>query len=250
MSKSAAISTAKCEVRSFTSELRTTVADDGTKSVSGLIPYSSLSCDLGGFREKIAPGAFADALLPEADLLCLYEHSTQNLLGRTTSGTMTLMDSDAGLRYTTKLPNTTTAANLVESINRKDISGTSFGFVVEEDDWVVAGDEIIRTLLKVDMYEVSVVAMPAYLDSAAALRSAPVEIRTRLEQRDHPVPPIETRDASNCACPCEQCKAGSCGICSNEDCNDDSCDCDDDALDQERCRNYMEMTLALMRLGM
>lgn len=238
MSKIPTIPVSKREVRSLKGcELRVATAEDGSKSLTGFIPYDSLSYDLGGFREKLQKGCFSDALADGADVLCLYNHTVANLLGRTASGTMTLADSDEGLRYTVKLPNTTLGNDLAESVQRGDISATSFGFSVEDYDkdvnWEYVDGIYIRTLLKVTLYECSPVALPAYPDSAIALRSAPIEVRTRLERRD----------ATACACPCDQCAAGNCADCSNDDCADDNCDCDDDGLDEERCR--MEMTLAL-----
>jgi hypothetical protein len=71
-------------------ELRVVTAADGTRTVSGLIPYNAKSVDLGGFTELIAPGAFAAAILPDADVLALRDHNSSALLGRTKSGTLSL----------------------------------------------------------------------------------------------------------------------------------------------------------------
>lgn len=236
------------EVRSIrASELRAVKNEDGSRSISGLIPYNTLSVDLGGFVEKIAPGAFRDAFDPGADVLSLYNHTLGNLLGRTTSGTLTLTDSDAGLRYTVKLPNTSIANDLVELVDRGDISATSFGFDIDDWDadqtWDYAGDLIVRTLNKVSLFEVSPVACPAYPDAAIALRHAPRAVRTKLAAK------IETRDADDddsddCDCDCEQCLAGDCDDCSNTDCNDPNCDHDDgNDTDQERSRMTMQLEL-------
>jgi hypothetical protein len=47
----------KNEIRyTNTKELRVQTATDGTRTISGVIPYNSRSCDLGSFVEIIAPG--------------------------------------------------------------------------------------------------------------------------------------------------------------------------------------------------
>ena len=49
---------------------------------------------------------------------------------------------------------------------------------------------VIRCLLDIDLFEVSVVSFPAYADTSAALRSAPVEVRSQIENRNVPIPPV------------------------------------------------------------
>src|ERR1035438_3547641 len=79
------------EVRTLkTTEFRIATAEDGSRTLSGLIPYNAPSCDLGGFTELIAPSAFAGALAPGADVLCLRDHLPELLMGRTKSKTLSL----------------------------------------------------------------------------------------------------------------------------------------------------------------
>ncbi len=228
----------KHELRSVTAELRVATSDDGTRSIIGFIPYNSESVDLGGFTEIIAPGAFSDALATDADVLALRDHDSKLLLGRTKSKTLSLTDSTEGLRYTIALPDTSAANDLAASIDRGDLDSTSFGFSCIEDKWSVAGDQVIRTLLSVELFEVSTCSFPAYPDSGVALRSAPAEIRTRLEHRDDD----DEEDSTKCACDCPACSDGNCADCSDADCTDANCDCDDSSDD---LRNYMHMMLAL-----
>jgi HK97 family phage prohead protease len=124
------------EIRTLaTREFRVATSEDGTRTLSGIIPYNSLSVDLGGFTELIAPGAFAGVLGPDADILCLRDHKPELLMGRTKSKTLSLSDSVDGLRFTCKLPKTTQASDLAESVDRGDLDATSFGFYTLDDKW-------------------------------------------------------------------------------------------------------------------
>ena len=60
--------------------------------------YNSDSQDLGGFVERIAPGAFDAVVSKNPDVFGRYNHD--RLLARTSSGTMKLELDERGLRYT------------------------------------------------------------------------------------------------------------------------------------------------------
>ena len=221
------------EQRSVSTELRTATTEDGSRTVTGLIPYNSPSVDLGGFTELLAPGCFSAALEGTADVLALRDHDAKLLLGRTKSKTLTLTDSPEGLRYSIKLPKTTAAADLAESIDRGDLDSTSFGFVAIEDKWAVSGENVIRTLLSVELLECSPCSFPAYPASAVSVRSCPAEIRTRMQRRDSDI---------SCTCPCTECVDGDCTNCSDIGCECDGCDCTDNS---EFLRTYMHVGLML-----
>jgi hypothetical protein len=74
------------------------------------------------------------------------------------------------------------------SMERGDVTQSSFGFICTRDDWQMVGNEIIRTVLKAELFDVSPVTFPAYPDATsgvrAALRSAPDAIRAKLHLRD------------------------------------------------------------------
>lgn len=157
---------------------------DGARTISGYaVFYNSLSDDLGGFTERVAPGAFVDALTPGADVLALRDHDTTILLGRTKSGTLTLTHDAVGLRFSCKLPSTTQAADLATSIERGDLDGVSFGFVTLEDKWTNSTDGgLIRTLLKVNLLEISPCSFPAYSTSTVSIRSCPADLQGLLRK--------------------------------------------------------------------
>jgi phage head maturation protease len=52
----------------------------------------------GMFRERIAPGAFADSLRADDIRIC-YNHDIDRVLGRVSAGTVRLREDARGLRY-------------------------------------------------------------------------------------------------------------------------------------------------------
>ena len=158
---------------------------DGSRSISGYAAtFGDLSQDLGGFREMINPGAFQQSLKDNPDVLCLYGHDDNQILGRVASGTLTIAEDAKGLYFTCKLPDTSTARDLIALMERGDVSQMSFGFSVPTkngDTWAEVNGQVIRTLVRVVLWEISVVGQPAYTSTSVNLRSCPVNLRSRLK---------------------------------------------------------------------
>lgn len=133
------------------------------------------------FTETIAPGAFSCAISENNDIRALFNHDWNNVLGRTKSGTLRLFEDERGLKFEVDLPNTSVARDLVESMRRKDINQCSFGFRATKEDWDYNVEPALRTIQEVELYEVSVVSIPAYEDTEVSLRSK--EIDKEVEQR-------------------------------------------------------------------
>ena len=135
--------------------------------------YDSPSEDLGGFTERIKKGAFDDVL--DNDVRAYFNHDPNFILGRTTSGTLRISADDTGLKYSFDVPDTTAGRDLVVSMERGDITQSSFAFTVQEDSWERVEGKDIRTINKVKrLYDVSPVSIPAYPnanDLALAQRS-------------------------------------------------------------------------------
>jgi len=148
-------------------------ADDGAEHVVGFAAvYNQLSVDLGFFREKIAPGAFRRAFENGADVAALWNHNTDKILGRTTSGTLKLRDEpEKGLAFDLALPLSPLGQEVAESVRRRDTAGASFGFMTRKDLWEETLEGMVRTLLDVDLFDISPTPFPAYPQTQAALRS-------------------------------------------------------------------------------
>ena len=132
--------------------------------------FNSLSEDLGGFREKIAPGAFA-ATLAEDDIRALWNHDANFVLGRNKAGTLKLAEDAEGLAIGIFPPDTQAARDLMVSIERGDVTGMSIGFITISDEWQLVDGEAVRTLRAVQLFDVSPVTFPAYPQTDVAVRA-------------------------------------------------------------------------------
>ncbi|ACM26519.1 HK97 family phage prohead protease [Rhizobium rhizogenes] len=131
--------------------------------------FDRLASIVGYFDEKIASGAFTDAI--KGDIRALVDHDPGRVIGRTKSGTLRLAEDGVGLRVEIDVPDTTDGNDLWVLVERGDISGMSFGFRVTKETWDETGDTPVRTIEKLELHEVSAVAWPAYEDTTIGLRS-------------------------------------------------------------------------------
>lgn len=160
------------EIRQFDChDLRAYKDKDKKKKVRGYAAvFDSLSEDLGGFREKINRNAFDNVL--DNDVVAVFNHDMNMILGRTTSGTLKLSVDERGLLTEIDMPNTTLGNDLVELVERGDISKMSFGFFVDRDAWIESENDFVREVKEVKkLIDVSLVTKPAYNDTSAAVRS-------------------------------------------------------------------------------
>lgn len=158
-------------------ELRVVNEGDGPAHLVGSFSvFDSRSEDLGGFHEYIMPGAF-DAVLQQ-DVRALFNHDANMLLGRTTNGTLRLWQDERAAHYDVELDTDHVAAYVRAKVQRGDVTGNSFAFVVdpEQDEWRVEDGQRIRRIHRVtSLYDVGPVTYPAYRAttvSARALESA------------------------------------------------------------------------------
>ena len=67
-------------------EIRAGGENEPARLIGHAALFNSLSVDLGGFREQIAPGAFREAIKDD-DVRALFNHDSNLILGRNTAGT-------------------------------------------------------------------------------------------------------------------------------------------------------------------
>jgi HK97 family phage prohead protease len=180
-------------------------------------------------REQIVPGAFSRALREKQDVRCLFNHDSNYILGRTKAGTLVLSEDKTGLLYECEPPTNVMAAGVVESIQRGDVDGSSFGFTVRKQEWDEEKDKegnlvkITRRILEIDtLYDVSPVTFPAYEGTSVEARTAEMFPDGVPEEfREHGV--VE-RTAHMCECDCPECEDDDCDNCSDVNCVDPNCE--------------------------
>lgn len=133
--------------------------------------FNKLSRNLGGFVEELNSGVFNRAANDGwHDAICRYNHDDMALLGTVQSGHLRLQLDQTGLIYEVDPPNS--RGDVLELVERGDITKSSFAFRTVEDDWAQTDQGYPkRTLLSVELVDVSPVVSPAYTDSSVGLRS-------------------------------------------------------------------------------
>jgi hypothetical protein len=147
--------------------------DEPPQIIGHAAVFDQLSENLGGFFERIAPGAFMEAIEKD-DVRALFNHDPNLIIGRNRSGTLKLAEDARGLAVTITPPANQTIGDLVVApIERGDVSQMSFGFQVRPggQDWAKDDDgRTIRTLKRVRLFDVSPVVFPAYAQTDVAMR--------------------------------------------------------------------------------
>lgn len=141
-----------------------------------------------GWVETIAPGAFSRYLATDGDVKALWNHNHDLVLGSRANGTLVLEETTEGLYGTVEInQNDRAAMDAYARIERGDVSGCSFGFDCQVDQFTDA-DGTYRTIIREvnPLYEVSPCVFPAY-------ESTSIEARTRLDE----IKAKRDRDAEN-----------------------------------------------------
>lgn len=152
-----------------TVQVRDSGAGDGSFTIRGhAAVFNKLSLDLGGFQEKIAPGAFTNALSGNPDVLAVWDHDTRYTLARTLNNTLELREDPYGLHSWMRVAPTSYAADLRVLMERGDISQASFMFTIERETWEISQradgtEQIVATVEEVgELFDVTVTGRGAY----------------------------------------------------------------------------------------
>ncbi len=166
--------------------IQTRANENEPVKISGYAAIFNSRTSIGGwFDEIISPGAFDKSISANnSDIRALVNHDWDKVLGRTKAKTLILREDNKGLYFEIEMPNTSYARDLAASMERGDIDQCSFGFWVDEgkERWDYSQEPALRTLEEVELYEVSVVSLPAYDDTEASLVRSK-EIGKAVEQR-------------------------------------------------------------------
>lgn len=142
--------------------------------------------DQWGWMERIAKGAFRESIKAD-DIRALFNHDSNQVLGRNTAGTLTLKEDEQGLRVVIQPPDTTAARDVVTLIKRGDVSGMSFMFRTKREEWAEPtkkGELPKRTLLEVKLFDVGPVVFPAYPTTSIVARD---QAKAFIEALERPV---------------------------------------------------------------
>ena len=148
-----------------------------SREVNGYaIVFNSLSENLGGFREIIAPEA-VDGVIEKSDIVAVLNHdSSRGILGRSRNGegSLKLSVDEKGTAFRFDAPRTALGDECLEYLRRGDANQCSFAFTVAEDSWRKLDDGMYeRTIKKFDrLFDVSILTCaPAYAATSVSCRS-------------------------------------------------------------------------------
>jgi HK97 family phage prohead protease len=129
------------------------------------VVFNSPSGDLGGFYEEVRPEAVDRTLRERLDVRALVDHDTGKVIGRTTAGTLRLAKDERGLRVEIDPPETTAGRDIIELVQRGDVTGMSFTFRVMRphgERFERRDGQPVRILTDLTIQEISIVTFPAY----------------------------------------------------------------------------------------
>ena len=121
------------------------------------------------YKEILDREAFSGAEMK--DCCMKYNHADNALLlARTRGGSLKLSIDNIGLKFKAKLFNTTFARDIYTLVKEGGLDKCSFAFTVNEDDY--DRKTRTRTIKQIkELYDVSVVDVPAYDDTSVVARS-------------------------------------------------------------------------------
>ncbi len=123
----------------------------------------------GSFAERIDRNAFDGADM--ANTVALFNHDINKPLARAGHGLELTVD-ERGLKYRFEVGDQSYAKDLVENIRMGNVSTSSFGFTVRDDEWEMRDDMNLRTIKEVGLlFDVSPTTQGAYPTTEVGLRS-------------------------------------------------------------------------------
>jgi len=172
-----------------TTEVRASKGPAGPR-LEGYASVFNQPTQLPGFRETIRSTAFDRALKEKHDAVALWNHNADMPLGRVSSGTLRLNTDSRGLHFVVDLPNTSWGKDAHESVRVGNVTGTSFGFMVDDPAGQTWSEQkaddgthyIQRDIHDLKLLDISPATFPAYsgTDIQARAIQPPAELRSRV----------------------------------------------------------------------
>lgn len=146
-------------------------ADKDAPRIVGHAAVFNQWAEIGGFfREQVRPGAFTRAIR-EDDIRALFNHDANLILGRKKAGTLELREDETGLHTITLPGDQSYARDLLVALERGDVDQMSFGFRTLKDEWNYDARIPERTLIEVELFDISPVTFPAYPTTDVGVRA-------------------------------------------------------------------------------
>ena len=164
--------------RAYDFEMRTEKNEEHGDHVVGMPIVFDSRTNLGLFDEMIDSHALDNTDLK--DVRFLVNHDTSKIplersRNNNANSTMQMEITEAGMNIRVDLDteNNSDARNLYSAIRRGDISGMSFAFLVDGEEWTdLESDHPTRTITSISrVLEVSAVTFPAYEATSISARS-------------------------------------------------------------------------------
>jgi len=163
------MTTEKYERRDFGVEQFEVRDTEEGQVISGMaLPFNRDSQDLGGFVERIDSRAVRRTL-ENSDVVMLWQHDSTDPITRESTG-LKLEARDTGVFFEANSSDFTDRQ--LDLLRRGVVKQMSFGFITISDDWQKNSEPVVRTLLDIDLREISPVTWPAYNQTSVAVRSA------------------------------------------------------------------------------
>lgn len=151
-----------------------TTNEDGTMTVEGYVNKTEKRSNMLGrtqkFVEIIKRGAWQRALDRAKEIHFLAEHDNSKILASTRNGSLELHEDEEGLYMRATICPTSWGKDYYQLIKDGILQNMSFGFRAIKDSWRNMGDYFERTVIDLELFEVSVVRDPAYSQSTISAR--------------------------------------------------------------------------------
>lgn len=174
----------KSEIRSFSGTATPSISEGRTIEGYAIVfnQRSQVMYDFWEdvyFEEIILPEAVTPELIRSCDIKALMEHNRERLLARSNKGegTLELEIDEVGLKYRFTAPNTKDGDDAIELVSRRDIGGSSFGFIARskgcvEREWDKSTQRWLHRIRKFDaIFDVTLTSDPAYTQTSVNVRS-------------------------------------------------------------------------------